>query len=161
MSSAVTGRPRARCGYATSNSRTTKSRTIPALAASRPPTRACHRVARVPHQREEHRAAGDHRDAVPLHEPERAIADRGGPRPHGQPALLPAQVVEQRLGGGIPAGRVLLKRLEDDGVEVAAETPGGGGSTVQITRSSSAGVCRSKREARRPVSSSYSTPPRA
>ena len=60
-------------------------------------------------------------EAMPPDEFRRAI-DRGiGSRRHRQPFQVPVDVLRERRHRGVPPRRLLLHRLEHDGVEVAAK----------------------------------------
>jgi len=72
-------------------------------------------------QRERHGAARGHCRPVPPDELAGAVGDGVGPRLDGNLAEVALEILDQDGHRGVALPRILLQRLGDDGVEVAAE----------------------------------------
>jgi hypothetical protein len=91
----------------------------PLLAAgdSRLPQRQC----RAGSDRERHGRGAGHQEPITPHELPAAICHGVGPRKHGPMAGVALEIVGQRAYRGVTLVRILLQRLEHDGIEIAPQ----------------------------------------
>ena len=81
------------------------------------------RRARAREQREHDRARGAHRERIALHEASEPVAEGVGARRHRATLEHATQIVGERLYRRITRGDVLLERLGEHRVEIAANRP--------------------------------------